>query len=367
MSVRVALLNPWFWPEVRRGSERLVHDLAADLARLGHEPTLITSHRKPPTRTQEDGFEIVRVWRPPNYPLRKRNVQEAVTHLPFSYRELRRGHYDVAHPFFPSDGWAAVEWGQRTGRPVVFSYMGTPERKVLSSKRGRLKILERVTTQADAVTVLSPAARDAMWRWLGIEAEIVRPGVDLNRFSPGGERAAEPTIACLADAADHRKRVPLLVEAFERVRRDRPTARLLLQQPSDPAAAQRVSVDGVELVNPDSDGVVDVYRTSWATGLASRNEAFGLVLVESMACGTPVFGMRDGGVTTIVDRAEVGGLFDTDDPADVAQAINHALELAEDPKTAEACRARAEDFDTMHGARAYLAIYERLLAERRPA
>jgi hypothetical protein len=39
-----------------------------------------------------------------------------------------------------------------------------------------------------------------------------------------------------------------------------------------------------------------------------------------------------------------------------------ALELAQDPATAGACRARAENFDSMSTARAYVALYERLLS-----
>jgi hypothetical protein len=42
--VKVALLSPVFWPEVRRGGERFVRDLADGLLERGHAPRLITSH-----------------------------------------------------------------------------------------------------------------------------------------------------------------------------------------------------------------------------------------------------------------------------------------------------------------------------------
>lgn len=366
--MNVALLNPWFWPEVRRGSERLVHDLAVDLLALGHRPRLLTSHPGATTRATEDGFEVVRSRRPSERLLALRNFQTGLSHLPLTYRELRRGDDDIAHAIYPTDAVAAVEWGRRAGRPVVFSYMGIPRRDALANQRLRLTVHERATTEADAVTVLSPAARDAMWRWLGVEAEIVPPGADLELFTPGGTRDEQPTIASAADPGDARKRIGLMVQAFALVRRDRPTARLRLVAPRDPVLARELeAVDGVELYDLDSRGVVDVFRSAWATGLTSFGEAFGLVLVESLACGTPVFGRRDGGVTEIVDRPEVGTLFDEDTPEAVAAAMLGALELAEAPATGAACRARAEAFDTMSGARAYAEIYERLLAARRPA
>jgi phosphatidyl-myo-inositol alpha-mannosyltransferase len=366
--VNVALLNAWFWPEVRRGSERLVHDLAVDLVELGHRPRLLTSHPQlRTTRAVEDGFEVVRSPRPPERLLALRNFQPALTHLPFSYRELLRGDDDVAHAVFPTDAVAAVRWGRRTGRPVVFSNMGVPRRDALSNQRLRMAIFEQVTTQSDIVTVLSRAARDEMWRWLGVEAEVVAPGVDLELFSPGGERAPEPTLACAGDPSDPRKRAPLLVEAFGIVRRSVPDARLILMRPRDEGLARRLEEGGATLVDIDSRAVVDLFRSAWATGLASYGEAFGLVVVESLACGTPVFGPDDAGVAEIVDSPAVGALFDAPQPESVAAAMLAALELAGDPATAAACRKRAEAFDTMSGARAYVAIYERLLAARRPA
>jgi glycosyltransferase involved in cell wall biosynthesis len=357
---RVALLHAWYWPEVQRGSERIIHDLAVDLVGLGHRPRVVTSHAARPRRSVEDGVEVLRVWRPPDLPLRARRFQDALSHVPLSYAALRAGEDDVAHAFFASDALAAVAWARRTGRPAVFSYMGIPQRDVLTARRRRLQILEHVTTHADAVVVLSGAARDGMWRWLGVEARVVHPGVDLEAFRPAGVRAPEPTVACAADPADPRKRLDLLVRAFRHVRRERPTARLRLVQPRDPALRARLAEPGVEFFAMRPDAAAAEFRAAWVSGLASYNEAFGLVLVESLACGTPVFGMRDGGVPEIVDRPEVGRLFEGDDERDVARAVLEALELADDPGTAAACRARAEAFSTLAGARAYASLYAEL-------
>src|SRR5439155_21681907 len=122
------------------------------------------------------------------------------------------------------------------------------------NQRLRMAIREVVTTQPDALTVLSRYARDEMWRWLGVEAEIVAPGVDLELFSPGGERAPLPTLACAGDPGDPRKRAGLLVEAFGIVRRSRPDAQLILMRPGDGGLAKRLEEGGATLVDVDSRG-----------------------------------------------------------------------------------------------------------------
>src|SRR6185503_434110 len=93
-----------------------------------------------------------------------------------------------------------------------------------------------------------------------------------------------PLIVCAADAREPRKRVGLLVEAFARVRREHPRARLAL----DARTAAGITGDGVEHV--DMTDLPALYRRAWVSVLPSWGEAFGLVLAEALACGTPVVG-----------------------------------------------------------------------------
>jgi glycosyltransferase involved in cell wall biosynthesis len=357
---RVALLSPTYWPEVRRGTERFAHEIGTGLSEHGDAVTLITSHRGRPATATEDGMRVIRNWRPPDGRLRRRMFEDYLTHVPFAYLSLRRGDYDVANALFPSDGVAAARWSRETGRPAVLSYMGIPDRRGLVDRRWRIRITQDAIAGARAVVALSKAAQDAFWRWLGVEARQIYPPVDVDTFTPGGERAPVPTIICAGDIGEPRKRVPLLIEAFARVRRERPDARLLLDRPRDPAVAQRVVGDapGVELVDIDDRlALRDAYRRTWVSALPSFGEAFGLVLAEAMGCGTPVVCAREGGMPEIVDSEAVGRIFDEAEPPGVARALLEVLELAEDPATAQACRARAEHFSRDRCVEAYRSLY----------
>lgn len=356
--MRVALLSPRFWPEVRRGTERFVRDLGDGLQARGHTARVITSHPGAPSRTVEDGLEIVRVWRPPTARLVRRGFDEHLTHVPLAYAALRAGHDDVAHAVYPTDGVAAARWSTRTGRPAILSYMGIPHRRGMANRRGRVEATLAAVRGARAVVALSEAAADGFQRWLGVTARVIPPGVDLTAFRPDpAARAADPTIFCAADAREPRKRVGLLLDAFARVRRARPGVRLLLARPRGegpalPEGAAWVDVD-------DRAALARAYAEAWVTALPSTGEAFGLVLVESLACGTPAVATDAGGMREILrDRPEVGGLFggDTDAAATaaLARALSEAIEERRDPA---ACRARAEDFSLDRTVDAYLALY----------
>ena len=355
--LRVALLAPAFFPEVRRGGERLVRELANDLLRRGHSPRLITAHRGWPARSVEEGLPVLRLPRPPiEGRLARRAFEDHITHAPLSYLALLRGDDEVAHATHAPDAVAAA----RSGRPAVFTFLGLPTRTGIAQRRLRAELLSRATRDCAATVAISRTAADGFRRWLGTEARVIHPSVDLEAFHPVAERAERPTIVCLADPSAENKRVPLLVEAFRAVRRDRPSARLLLQR--HPAAITAVG-EGVELIDPrDRAELARTYASAWVSALPSWGEAFGLVLVEALACGTPVVGSDLGAIPEVVDRDSIGRLFSGDDPAAVADALLGALELAEDPATREACRERAADFSTERMGEEYERLYLELLS-----
>lgn len=380
--LRPTLLNPVFWPEVRRGSERAVRSLADGLVAAGHRPRLVTSHPgRRPRYDVEDGLGVTRLPRIGSRRLWRHVADDHAAHHALALPLLAADPGDLLHAFYPTDATLAVRAarGHRAlgtigppGRdrpgpvPVVVSIMGPPDRAWAVAVRGRLEGLVDAARGAAAVTTLSRYARDRVWRTFAVRSEILPPPVDLDAFAPDADvdRHEAPTVLFASDPASGAKRIGLLLDALPIVRRARPGARLLVNRPADPRlAADLAAVEGVELVGLDDRvDLAGAYRRAWVTALPSVNEAFGLVVAESLACGTPAVAFAGEGPAEVITGDDVGRIAPEATPEALAHALLGALELAHDPGTRTRCRDAVAGLGVGPHTERTLALYRRALA-----
>jgi D-inositol-3-phosphate glycosyltransferase len=107
------------------------------------------------------------------------------------------------------------------------------------------------------------------------------------------------------------------------------------------------------------------YSAADLTVMPSSYESFGLVAVESLACGTPVVATRVGGLTSIVRDGETGVLVPWRDPALFASALRSALGARE--RLAATARDSVMQYGWDRIADAHLALYGDVLAQPRIA
>jgi len=104
--------------------------------------------------------------------------------------------------------------------------------------------------------------------------------------------------------------------------------------------AERLGVaEAVRMVDPQPHEVISTYyRAADVCLVPSRSESFGLVALESSACGTPVVASAVGGLTTLVDHGETGFLVESRDPAAFAEPV---VRILDDRRFAEGLARRA--------------------------
>jgi glycosyltransferase involved in cell wall biosynthesis len=91
--------------------------------------------------------------------------------------------------------------------------------------------------------------------------------------------------------------------------------------------------------------------------LTSHSEGWANVLLESMACGTPVVATNVGGSAEVIGRGSEGRLLKARDPAELAAAIGH---LHQQPPDRSQVRRYAEQFSWEATTAAQLDLFRRI-------
>jgi teichuronic acid biosynthesis glycosyltransferase TuaC len=242
-----------------------------------------------------------------------------------------------AHYYYP-DGVAAALLGRWLGKPVVVTARGSDVNMISRFALPRRQ-LQWAARQAGASVGVSAALVERMLA-LGFDAgrlHVMRNGVDLRRFDalpPAAMRqklglAGGPLLLSVGNLHEH-KGHGLVIEALARLRAEPQWAetRLLVvgagpDEQQFKARAQALGVaDVVRWVGqvPNAE-LKQWYSAADALVLASSREGWPNVLLEAMACGTPVVASDVGGVKEIVQAPQAGRVVGQRTPEAFAAAL----------------------------------------------
>ena len=364
--MKIAFPYPSYWPYVRRGAERCIHDLTGYLARQGHDVEIITSTPGRPRVAYEDAVKVTYL-RQLSHPLMYQYLPRfrIAAYGAEASRHLVRERPEVAHLL--SFSYVNLAPVLRAWLDMPFAFHVIMRNHYWSTRYQRLAYANLIRC-ADLVFALTQGGADAITEEHGVPCEVLPPPVDTAHFRPVAPRNHErPTVLFPADLADPRKGGPLLFKAWNRVHAECPEAVLALAGPvgmagysqdrgerlfgqldvvKDPRARAQIEFWGPG----DKDGLPRWYSEAAVTVLPSVEEAFGMVLVESLACGTPVVASSFDGPGEIITDPRVGttvairewsDLNNTKLVDDLAVAILTAIDLSRCPQTTGACRAHA--------------------------
>ncbi len=295
---------------------------------------------------------------------------------------LRTFGPDVLHlhePFSPGPNHAAL---MGTRLPVVATFHAAHSGR--NGWYGALRLpLRGLAERLDVRTAVSAEACRNVEVDLGWECEIIPNGVDVSAFAEAEPWPAPAPAVCFVGRHEPRKGLGVLLDAFADLDRDAVLWVLGGGPQTEALQARRFPGTGVGLRARSIDERIDHERIEWvgrcsdadkarrlrgstvACFPSTEGESFGVVLLESMAAGTPVVASDLSGYRAVARDGGEGLLVP---PGDTPALVGALRRILDDPAAREtfavAARARAAQHSLSVIAERFLGLYERAIAHR---
>ncbi len=296
--------------------------------------------------------------------------------LPLLRQRIQQGQdFDLidAHYFYP-DGVAAALVGQQLNKPVVITARGS-DVNLISDYANPRKMILWAAQQAAALITVSAALRDKLTA-LGADAQkitVLRNGVDLIFFHPA-ERETQRAImdihgplllsvGNLIHAKGHDitlRALALLPHTHLAIAGEGPEKIALQQLAAELGVTHRVSFLG----NLPQSELPKYYSAADVMVLASSREGWANVLLEAMACGTPVVATSVGGTPEVITTPAAGLLMQERSPQALADAVS---QLLASPPSREATRQHAAQFGWDEISQAQVTLFRKINALKKEA
>jgi D-inositol-3-phosphate glycosyltransferase len=386
------------------GMNIYIRELSRYLSDLGVEVDVFTRLQGPEIDMIVPFAEHARVIHIPAGPGRYLPKEQVVEHLPEFICNMREFVtqeellYDIVHSHYWLSGRVAGYFKSAWRAPMVAMFHTLAELKnqvSVSADEWEADVrfgIERLTVAtADQVVASTPVDGNNLETYYGADTErvsIVPCGVDLEQFRPGSRANArqalglgDESIILFVGRIQQLKGIEILIRAAALLsaRESVGPFRVMIVggRPSgesdDPEARElrRLKTLAHELgveQHLDWRGAVaheelnQYYRAADVTVMPSTYESFGLVAVESMACGTPVVASRVGGLQATVQDGRTGYLVPWRAPEMFADRIGDILaDPALRQQLGAAARVRASEFGWSRVASQMVGLYEELI------
>jgi len=376
------------------GMSVYVREVARRLAETGCAVDIYTRVQTPGRTETCHPYEGVRVIHLPAGPTQPLPQLAIYRHLPefFESLELFRDSegidYDLVHSHYWLSGvvgrWAGKAW--QVPQVFMFHTLGALKNRAVGSEEEpelRITIEKQLATECDRILTGTEREKRHLVELYGASPRRIRVvpcGVDLNRFQPSDQQKSRARLGLngdervilyvgrfdpikgvdrlLAAAARIRAEVPIRVVLVGGGEEDAPEVRALRALCSELSIEPCVAFVGRR---PHGD-LPDYYRAADVLVLPSHYESFGLVVLEALACGTPVVATRVGVVEDIVHNGVNGRVVPDNTPESLAEGVHLALQqLRVSVVPAGSIRASVEGYDWNSVVASILKEYRALL------
>jgi D-inositol-3-phosphate glycosyltransferase len=308
------------------------------------------------------------------------------------YRGKEGLRYDLIHSNYWLSGrvgqWARARW--RVPHLLMFHTLGAVKNALFHRQvepELRITTEGHLADRCDRLLAASEREKEQLIRFCGVQSEavgVIPCGVDLDRFRPVDKTEArdqiglhsdEPVVLYVGRFAPL-KGVDRLLEAVACLRHGWGLIRLVIvggdgeQTPASQelkrlsrrfGIADRVTFAG----RVDQESLPYYYSAADVVALPSHYESFGLVALESLACGTPVVTTPVGAMESIIRQGETGCVVHDASPPILATAIEGFLPRAK-AVSVDAIRSSTLDWSWSGVASAMMVEYSLLLEKKWP-
>lgn len=269
--------------------------------------------------------------------------------------------------------WLQASYAADYGIPLIITAHGADLIGFQKSERFREQARKAFDT-ADAIITISKDSTALVNKLFGEpeKVHLVRNGYDPTVFYPDESSVAEvltrfdidgdyDDIVSFAGKFAHFKGIDILLNAAALYERDGVATIIagdgeLFGEMT--ALAKELGLRHVHFVhNQPHDVLRHLYSCATVSLLTSRNEPFGLVAIEALACGAPVIASDEGGPLDII-TPEVGLLFQSENPEDLAREVQLVLDGDIDFDREEVARYALENYSQDVSIDELIALYE---------
>jgi glycosyltransferase involved in cell wall biosynthesis len=332
----VLLVSPYLPPHIG-GVERYVETIAQELAASDWR-VVIASPARHGMRTPPVSEGSISV--------RYLNAFGRLSNTPVGFRwghDLRRiieeEAIDVVNAHTPVPGLADAAQRAAGAKPFVLTYHAGPMRKNVAAVNIGLRAYERFvvpyTVRRSSFLICSSAyVREFLETFPhDTPTAVIPPGVNVRHYgyAPYTDRKGLLFVAALERATNY-KALDSLIEAVASLATQGETIGLDVLGDGDARPEYEAQCRGLgvsDLVTfhgaADPRKLAHFYQRAAALVLPSRHDSFPTVILEAMACGTPVIASRVGGIPTFVHDDRNGLLIEPGSSTDIVSAVKRLL------------------------------------------